>query len=110
MADVGEDLVGAYQRYVRGCDLLSYNVRTGVKQGEIDVVGLALGSGVIEHAYLCEVSTHTSGLGGYKGDPVGKLSAKLAAVSEYADRVLPGVPRTVEFWSPLVSPKLAPMP
>lgn len=107
MTDVGEDLVGAYLRYVQGCEVVSFNVRTGIGQGEIDVVGLVLDGGVIKHAYLCEVSTHTSGLGGYRGDPVGKLGAKLEAVAEYADRVLPGVDRTVEFWSPVVSPKLA---
>lgn len=107
MADVGEDLVGAYLRYVQNCEVVSFNVRTGIGQGEIDVVGLVLDGGVITHAHLCEVSTHTSGLGGYRGDPVGKLGAKLRAVAEYADRVLPGVDRTVEFWSPVVSPKLA---
>lgn len=54
--------------------------------------------------WLCEVSTHTRGLGGYRGDPVAKLATKLLSVRAYADAVFPGAKRHLEFWSPRVRP------
>jgi len=106
--DIGEDLVGAYLRLVQGCDLVAFNTRTGKAQAEIDVIGVRLAHGGPSDVWFCEVSTHTSGLGGYKGDPVGKLTAKLASVREHADLVFPGVTHHVEFWSPRVRPGLLP--
>ncbi len=106
MIDIGEDLVGAYLRLVQGCDLVAFNTRTGKAQAEIDVIGVRLAHGGPSDVWFCEVSTHTSGLGGYKGDPVGKLTGKLASVRDYADLVFPGVTHHVEFWSPRVRPGL----
>jgi hypothetical protein len=106
--DIGENLVGAYLRQVQHCDLVAFNTRTGKGQAEIDVVGVRLEQGGSRHAWFCEVSTHTSGLGGYGGDPVKKLTAKLRSVRDYAAEVFPGVEHHVEFWSPRVRPGLMP--
>jgi hypothetical protein len=100
--DIGEDLVGAYFRQVEGCDLVAFNTRTGEAQAEIDVIAIRLEQGGPKEVWLCEVSTHTGGLGGYRGDPVSKLAAKLGAVREYAARVFPDAVHHVEFWSPKV--------
>ncbi|MEP6665069.1 MAG: hypothetical protein ABJA81_01360 [Nocardioidaceae bacterium] len=108
MIDIGEDLVGAYLRVVHSCELVAFNTRTGKGQAEIDVIGVRLEQGGPRAVWLCEVSTHTRGLGGYRGDPVTKLAAKLSSVREYADEVFPGVKRHVEFWSPRVRPGLLP--
>ena len=61
--DVGEYLVGAYLKLIRGCDFVDYNVRPpgGGMEGlkELDVVGIHFES---RTAYLCEVTTHIRGL------------------------------------------------
>lgn len=101
--DIGEDLVGAYLREVIGCPLVQFNVRTGTSQGEIDVVGLKLKGAQVAEVWLCEVSTHTGGLGGYKGDAPGKIKKKVASVKAYADATYPDVPRHIEVWSPKVT-------
>lgn len=67
MPDIGEDLVGAALRRVERCDLVAFNTRTGKGQTEIDVIGVRLERGGPRHVWFCEVSTHTSGLGGYGG-------------------------------------------
>lgn len=102
--DIGEDLVGAYLREVVGCPLVHFNVRTGTAQGEIDVVGLKLQGPHISEVWLCEVSTHTGGLGGYKGDAPGKIRNKIASVKAYAETNYPDVPRHIEVWAPKVTP------
>ena len=107
MIDIGEDLVGAYLREVIGCPVVQFNVRTGTAQGEIDVVGLKVQGAQISEVWLCEVSTHTGGLGGYKGDAPGKISNKIASVKAYADSTYPGVPRHIEVWSPKVTPGMS---
>lgn len=108
VTDIGEDLVGAYLRRVEHCDLVAFNTRTGKGQAEIDVIGVRLEQGGPRHVWFCEVSTHTSGLGGYGGDPVKKLTTKLRSVRDYAAEVFPGVAHHVEFWSPRVRPGLRP--
>lgn len=107
MIDIGEDLVGSYLRKVVGCTLVQFNVRTSINQAEIDVVGLTLEEDRIAELWLCEVSTHTGGLGGYGGDVPGKIATKLASVKTYADTSFPGVPRHIEVWSPKVQPAMA---
>lgn len=104
MIDIGEDLVGAYLREVVGCQLVTFNVRTGTNQGEIDVVGLKLDGARVTEVWLCEVSTHTGGLGGYRGDVPTKFRSKIQAVEEYAESTYPNVPRHIEIWSPKVTP------
>jgi proline racemase len=101
--DIGEDLVGAYLREVVGCPLVHFNVRTGAGQGEIDVVGLQLHGVQISEVWLCEVSTHTGGLGGYRGDAPGKIRTKIASVKAYTEATYPGVAHHIEVWSPKVT-------
>jgi Holliday junction resolvase-like predicted endonuclease len=104
--DIGEDLVGAYLREVVGCPVIQFNVRTGVAQGEIDVVALQLSRGRVTEVWLCEVSTHTSGLGGYQGNVAGKFRTKIESVKAYADATYPGATRHIEVWSPKVRPAM----
>jgi hypothetical protein len=106
MIDIGEDLVGAYLAKVGGCSVVQFNVRTQVRQAEIDVVGLTLKGDRVTHVWLCEVSTHTGGLRGYGGDAAGKIRTKLDSVRAYADDLYPGVPRRIEVWSPRVQPAM----
>jgi len=60
---MGEYLVGAYLELVKGCEIISYNVRSHEKglKGlvELDFVGLNLKQNT---AFLCEVVTHLGGL------------------------------------------------
>lgn len=104
MIDIGEDLVGAYLNRVVGCSVVQFNVRTLVRQAEIDVVGLKINANQISDVWLCEVSTHTGGLGGYKGNAAGKIAAKIASVKAYASSTYPGVRQNIEVWSPKVTP------
>lgn len=106
VSDIGEDLVGAYLREVVGCPVIQFNVRTGVAQGEIDVVALQLSGGRVTEVWLCEVSTHTSGLGGYQGNVAGKFRTKIESVKAYADATYPGATRHIEVWSPKVRPAM----
>ena len=106
MIDIGEDLVGAYLSKVVGCPIVQFNVRTGINQGEIDVVGLKLLDAQVCEVWLCEVSTHTSGLGGYKGDAAGKIATKIASVKQFAEVTYAGVPAHIEVWSPKVGPRM----
>jgi hypothetical protein len=102
--DIGDDLVGAYLSKVLGCPIVQFNVRTGVNQAEIDVVGLQMVDASVSAVWCCEVSTHTSGLGGYRGQAARKIATKLASVRQYAEATYPGVPLRVEVWSPKVTP------
>lgn len=106
MPDIGEDLVGAYLREIVECPVVQFNVRTGSEQGEIDVVGLKLNAGRVTEVWLCEVSTHTSGLGGYQGNVAGKFRNKIASVKSYADATYPEAIRHIEVWSPKVRPAM----
>lgn len=61
--DIGEYIVGAYLKIIKGCDIVDYNVRRpgGHLEGlnEIDVLGLDFTN---SKAYLCEVTTHIQGV------------------------------------------------
>lgn len=103
MIDIGEDLVGAYLGRVVGCSIVQFNVRTGSAQGEIDVVGLQIKDGRVAEVWLCEVSTHTGGLGGYGGDAAGKIRAKVESVKKYAQKAYPHSTWHIEVWSPKVT-------
>ena len=46
--DVGESVVGAYMRQVRGCHTVAFNTRLPQGQGELDVVGVANGDRGVE--------------------------------------------------------------
>lgn len=104
--DVGEYIVGAYLKLIRGCDFVDYNVRPpggGMKGlGELDVVGLDLRNSI---AYLCEVTTHIWGLryGSSNETTVQRVREKHARQREYAAEHLREF-NTLHFmfWSPVV--------
>jgi hypothetical protein len=100
--DVGESLVGAYMRQVRGCHTIAFNTFLPHGQGELDVVGVANGTSGVE-VWMAEVAIHLDSLnyGGYI-KTVAKVTQKVAAAHEYAAQVYRDVTPTVEFWSPVV--------
>ncbi len=97
MSEVGEEIVGTWLRYCRGCDFVDYNVGVRDGQGEIDVIGINL---VEKEAYVCEVATHIHGLG-YKNVEQTILN-KFIRANDYANTALWGMPVTYMFWAPVV--------
>lgn len=102
--DIGESLVGAYMRYVRGCEVVVYNTFLRGQQGEIDVVALKTEPRTI---WLCEVVTHIQGMlyGGSGGSDatVERLRNKLVRAQEFAETTFPGEEYRFEVWSPRVA-------
>jgi len=100
--DVGESLVGAYMRQVRGCHTVAFNTFLPQGQGELDVVGVANSPDGVE-VWMAEVAIHLDSLnyGGY-AKTVDKVSTKVAAARAYASQVYRDVTPTVELWSPVV--------
>jgi len=97
MPEPGEELVGTWLRYIEGCDFVDYNVVVPKGQGEIDVVGIKLDG---RRAFICEVASHTGGLG-YK-NPVTVLTDKFERAFQYARARLAGFDHTYMFWCPIV--------
>jgi Holliday junction resolvase-like predicted endonuclease len=103
--DIGESLVGAYMRYIRGCEVVVYNTFLRSQQGEIDVV--ALKTGKPRTVWICEVTTHIGGMlypgaGGTDGT-VEKLRAKVLRARNFAAVTFPTDHLRFEVWSPRVS-------
>ena len=103
--EIGEYIVGAYLKIIKKCNFVDYNVRppVGGLEGlnELDVVGLDFKN---KTAYLCEVTTHITGLL-YKDNKttIEKIKKKYKRQKEYADKYLPGfLNRHFMFWSPVV--------
>ena len=42
--DIGQNLVGAYLRYIEQCDFVVHNTFLDHEQGELDVIGMKLGA------------------------------------------------------------------
>jgi len=99
--DIGESLVGAYMREIRGCHSVAFNTHV-TNQAELDVIGVSNGSGGV-CVWLAEVAVHLEGLnyGGYQRT-ASKVAQKIAAARSYADQVYPTATRHFEFWSPVV--------
>lgn len=104
-AEMGEYAVGAYLKIINGCDFVDYNVRRpgGGLAGldELDVIGLDFKNKV---AYLCEVTTHITGLL-YVDNPttVKRVKQKYEKQRKYAEEHLEDFPsRHFMFWSPVV--------
>lgn len=106
--DVGEYVAGEYLKYIKGCDVIDYNVRTrgggSEGQNEFDVVGFDFAS---KTAYLCEVATHLSGGLNYGGTSVEHTIEKVLAKHKfqklYAEKYLSNFPdRRYMLWSPIV--------
>jgi len=103
--DIGEYIVGAYLKIIEECGFIDYNVRPpggGLKGlNELDVVGLDFKNKI---AYLCEVTTHITGLL-YKDNKttIEKIKKKYKRQKEYANKYLSDFPkRYFMFWSPVV--------
>lgn len=104
--DMGEYLVGAYLKLIRGSDFVDYNVRPPLDglEGltELDVVGLDFKT---KTAYLCEVATHLEGTlyGKDNQTTVLVLRKKYERQQHYAAQYLTDF-RTqhYQFWSPYV--------
>ena len=104
-AGIGETLVGAYLKLIKGCDFVDYNVRQpgGGLAGlnELDVIGIHFGA---RTAYLCEVATHIRRLL-YKNneETVRRVREKYEKQRTYAEAFLSQFDRHVfMFWSPNV--------
>jgi len=104
--EMGEYAVGAYLKIIKGCDFVDYNVRRpgGGLRGldEFDVIGLDFRNKV---AYLCEVTTHITGLlyGTGNESTVERVRQKYEKQREYAEDHLSSFPtRHFMFWSPVV--------
>ena len=100
----GEYVVGAYLKFILGCDVVDYNVREPVGGliglNELDVIGLRFRD---KTAYVCEVTTHTMGMN--KAAEI-KLPLKLKAQKEYAIKNLSDFQKIhYMIWSPQIQPK-----
>ena len=97
MPEVGEEIVGTWLRYCQECDFVDYNVPIAGGAGEIDVIGFDL-----EHrrVYICEVATHTQGLG-YRNNQKTILDKFIRAFN-YAKSRFEGLEVSYMFWGPVV--------
>jgi hypothetical protein len=79
--EIGESLVGACMRQVRGCHTVAFNVRLPTGQGELDVVGVANGADGAE-VWMAEVAIHLDSLnyGGGNLQTVDKVAQKVAGL------------------------------
>lgn len=107
--EMGEYIVGACLKLLKGCDLVDYNVRRPggglVGLDELDVMGLDFKN---KTAYLCEVTTHLDGLlyGSGNKTTVQRIRTKYLKMQEYADNYLSDYFTNCHlmFWSPVVRP------
>jgi len=98
--DIGESLVGAYLRYVRGCEFVLFNTYLPGEQGEIDVIGM---KSEPREVYFGEVTTHLGGMTyGGNTQTVEKIRSKLARAQKFAADRFPDYEHYYEIWSPRV--------
>lgn len=101
MANVGEEIVGAYLRAIEHCDMIEYNIK--IEGGEIDVVGIDIEN---KKAFFCEVATHLiTGLQYVRErrpDNIEKLSRKFEKDIDYANKYFEGFEKHFMLWSPVV--------
>ena len=97
MPEAGEEIVGTWLRYCQGCDFVDYNVVIAGGAGEIDVIGMDLEN---RQVYICEVATHTQGLG-YKDNRKAILD-KFIRASEYSKGRFEDLNVNYMFWGPVV--------
>ena len=100
--EIGESLVGAYLRHVRGCDVVLFNTYLADEQGEIDLIGIATVNGQ-QHVWLVEVTTHIRGML-YKTQEhtVAKVKEKRRRALKFAEKTLGAAESSFEVWSPVV--------
>lgn len=103
MPNVGEEIVGAYLRYAKKCDFVTYNSLFPDEQGELDVLGIHLATNSV---YICEVAVHVRGLNyvvaGRSATPE-KIRDKFQRDSKYVKKIFPGRNYIYMLWSPVVS-------
>jgi hypothetical protein len=105
MMEIGESLVAAYMRHVRGCDLILTNVHLSDIQGELDVIGLERSEP--QRLWLCEVTTHIRGMNNpTKRTAAQRAIAKIDRAVGFASDVFPNAEPHFEIWSPIVRPGL----
>lgn len=106
--EIGEYIVGAWLKLVKKCDFIDYNVRPPLKGleglGELDVIGVSLKGKIV---YLCEATTHLSGIGYYDFfTTIKKVQEKFGRQKKYAEKNLPKDFQIIFMYlSPIVSPK-----
>lgn len=100
--DIGESVVGSYLRYVQGCEFVLFNTFLPGEQGEIDVIGIRLGTP--RDIYFAEVTTHLDGMtyGGNK-QTVAKVRDKLVRAQRFAQEKFPDDQHHFQVWSPRVA-------
>jgi Holliday junction resolvase-like predicted endonuclease len=99
--DIGESLVAAYLRHVRGCEVILTNVHLAGVQGEIDVIGLERQTP--QTLWLCEVTTHTRGMNNPAKKPAAqRVKDKIDRAADFASEVFPSAHPKFEVWSPIV--------
>ncbi|MDD3066281.1 MAG: hypothetical protein PHO48_00395 [Candidatus Gracilibacteria bacterium] len=101
MEDPGEHLVGQYLKEIKKCDFVEYNLQTGKKQGEIDVVGIDSVNNIV---YVCEVATHLDGLHYNKNgkpDNVRRFLAKFEKDIDYIQANFKEYKRIFMLWTPV---------
>lgn len=99
--DVGESLVGAYYRYVEGCEFVLFNTFLPGEQGEIDVIGMRLGTP--RDIFFAEVTTHIRGMNiGGNAETIAKVTDKLARAQSFANLRFPDDRHHFAIWSPRV--------
>lgn len=100
--DIGESLVGAYLRYVKGCEFVLFNTYLDGEQGELDVIGIHQAEP--RRVYFAEVTTHLEGMdyGGNRGT-VERIAKKLERAKRFAAQRFPEHEHHFQVWSPRVA-------
>jgi hypothetical protein len=95
--------VGAYLRYVVGCEFLLYDTYLPSEQGEIDVIGIRLGPP--RDVYFAEVTTHLDGMlyGNGNTDTAQQIRDKLLRAQRFAKDKFHGDRHHFQIWSPKVA-------
>jgi Holliday junction resolvase-like predicted endonuclease len=104
MAEMGESVVGAYLRLIKGCEIVTYNQRLSREKGEFgeaDVIAIDVDSTTV---YICEVVTHLGGILYAGGNPgtLRKLQEKFRRIDGFAARLFPTYQKVFMLWSPYV--------
>ncbi len=104
MENPGEELAGSYLSKILGCSFVAFNLDTGVKQGEMDVVGINLNTNTV---YFCEVAIHLLGLQyvdpkNAQPDNVNRFLKKFENSISYAKKNFPEYQHVFMLWSPIV--------
>jgi hypothetical protein len=103
MQNSGEEIVGCYLHYIRGCEFIQYNLHLPDVQGEVDVIGISMAR---RELFVCEVAVHlVTGLQYVKDirpDNVARFLAKFAKNIDWANQYFPGYAYRFMLWSPIV--------